>query len=468
MNAKPQKLKFTEKLGFGLGEVPSIGGAIISSFLVMFYTDQVGMNPGVIGTMIFISRIMDGITDLIAGTVVDKTRTKWGKARPWLLWLCVPTGLAYILTVLIPLNASPTVQLVYAFLTYNLYVSILYTMTGVAKAALMPRMSMDGVERGKLARFSLFFGMGGAVAGMAVTFPFIMKMGGNVRAWRTVFIVYGILITLSLFISFLTTKEYVTDVGASEPQTEKGKNKGTFIEGIKLFAKNKYCVLAVGTMLILNVALNVGNNCQTYIYTYVMNDQMMMTTMNLFNLIPMLIGIMFLSGWSLRTFGKRNSVFVGAGMQILGYFILFIATGTMNTALFAAGIVIKALGSGPLSVPINVLSADAIDYGEYKFGKRIEGVSSSVVTFSNKISQGIGTAILGWTLSLTGFVANEVQSGSVIMGLRSLFSLVPLIMLVALVIIFVAFYDYDKKESEVVGNLMQRRGQTASGSPEGN
>ena len=284
-----QKVSFGEKLGYGLAEMPGAANSVLAAFLTMFYTDSIGMAAGAVGTMFLISRIFDGITDLIAGTIVDRTRTKWGKARPWLLWTCVPVSLALILIFWVSQNASPTVQLVYAFVTYNLFSSIMYTMVGVAKAALMPLMTQAIMSRAGLASFSLLIGLGGTILGCSVTFPFVFALGGDVRAWRLVFIFYGIITTVSLIASFLLTKERVTSVEVA--QSEGGGEKISFIEGLKLFVANKYFLFTMFAMFAVQFTLQINSGSQTYFYTYVMGDSMLTASLNLVNLIPTLFSI---------------------------------------------------------------------------------------------------------------------------------------------------------------------------------
>ena len=126
MNTKENgKLKLSERLAYAIGGLPEVANSIIAAFLTMFYTDNIGLAAGMVGTMFFISKLFDGISDLVAGTIVDHTRTKWGKARPWLLWLSVPTGLSLALIFFIPQNGSSTMQLIYAFVTYNLYTNFI-------------------------------------------------------------------------------------------------------------------------------------------------------------------------------------------------------------------------------------------------------------------------------------------------------------------------------------------------------
>lgn len=456
---KKEKLSILERIGYGLGDLAGVGNSLLAAFLTMFYTDSIGMAAGAVGTMFFISKLFDGITDLIAGTIVDKTKTRWGKARPWLLWLSVPTGLSLALIFWVPVNASETVKLVYAFLTYNLFSSILYTMVGVAKTSLMPLITQDGEQRGSLAIFATIFGLGGTLLGCSMTFPFVNVLGGNVMAWRIAFIVYGVLVTLGLLASFAFTKERVEAVeDVVSHAIGKEKEVVSFKEGVKLFVKNKYFLFALFVTVMVQLNLNMNSGSQTYFYTYVMGNQMLMMSLNLVNLIPMVIGIVFLSGPMLKIFGKKKCVYIGAGGQIVGFVLKGIAGMTANVPLLIAGTVVGSLASAPMSIPIQILSADAVDYGEYLFNKRIEGIGSAIGSFSNKLSAGLAAAIVGWALQLTGYVANGVQSASTNFAITGLFAWGPALLLVVILIVFKLVYHYDEEEPKVMAELNRRKG----------
>ncbi|MDD3404142.1 MAG: glycoside-pentoside-hexuronide (GPH):cation symporter [Hespellia sp.] len=450
------KLKFTERLAFGLGELPGTANAIIAAFLTMFYTDNVGMAAGAVGTMFFVSKLFDGITDLIAGNIVDKTQTKWGKARPWLLWLSIPTGLALALIFWVPQDGSQTAKMIYAFVTYNLFTSILYTMVGVAKNSLMPLMTQDGLERGKLAVFSLIFGLGGAILGCSATFPFVFAMGGDITAWRIVFAIYGAVVTVGLILSFALSYEHVQSVEASVNDGHKVE-KLSFVEGVKNFCKNKYFIFSLFMTVIVNFAVQINSSSQTYFYTYSMNNPLLMTSLSLVSLVPTVIGIVFLAAPSLKKFGKKGSVYVGAIGQIVGYALRGLAAVTMNMPLLIAGTIICGLATGPLSVPVNTLAADAVDYGEFLTNKRIEGMGSAIISFSQKLSTGLAAGMVGWVLALTGYVANETQSAVTNFGITTLFSWLPLVLLIIVIICFKAFYHYDREVDEVMAELNKRK-----------
>lgn len=458
MNTK-YKLTFLNKLGYGLGEIPGAMNAVIAAFLTMFYTDSVGMAAGAVGTMFFISKLFDGISDLIAGSIVDKTKSKWGKARPWLMWLSVPTGLALALIFWVPQNGSDTVKMVYAFITYNLFTAVLYTMIGVAKAALMPLMTQEGVERASLATWSILFGLGGSMLCCSITFPFIFAVGGDIAAWRIVFAVYGVVTAVGLLLSFTFTKENVQSV---ESVVSNGEvEKMSFVDSVKNFVKNKYFIFALAMTVVVNFAVQINSGSQTYFYTYVMNDPMLTTTLNLANLVPMVISVMFIAGPCIKKFGKKKSVYIGAGGQVFGYILRTAAAYSMNVPLLAVGTVICSLFAGPLSVPVNMLTADAVDYGEYLTNKRIEGIGSSVVSFSQKISAGFSAGCVGWILGLTGYVANEVQNAATNFGIIFMFTWLPIILLAITMLAFRFVYKYDEEEAGVLAELERRKNEIA-------
>lgn len=455
-NEKTGNLKITEKLAFGLGELPGAASSILGAFLTMFYTDSVGMAAGAIGTMFFISKLLDGITDLIAGNIVDRTKSKWGKARPWLLWTSVPIGLALLAIFFVPQTASSNGKLIYAFITYNLFNSILYTMVGVAKSSLMPLMTQDGLGRASLAKYSIVFGLGGSILGCSITFPFIMALGGNITAWRIVFAVYGLITTIGLILSFALSKEHVKSVEETINKDIKIE-KITFKEGVKNFCKNKYFIFTLFINIFLNFSLQLNSSSQLYFYTYTMNDAMLATSLNLVTLIPLILGIIFLSGPILKKFGKKRSIYIGAGGQIVSYILRGIAAITMNIPLLILGTIIGGLSTGPLTIPLGTLAADAVDYGEYLTNKRIEGTGSAIVTFSAKISSGLAAGVVGWVLSLTGYIANQSQNSITNFGITCMFIWIPAIFLVIIIISFKLFYNYDNEVDGVMAELERRK-----------
>lgn len=454
MHTNEHRLTFPEKMSFALGELPNAMSSILSAFLTMYYTDSIGMAAGAVGTMFFISKIFDGITDLIAGNIVDQTKTKWGKARPWLLWLSVPTGLALALIFFIPAEGSAVTQMIYAFVTYNLYNSVMFTMVGCAKNSLMALMTQNSTDRMSLSKYNTLFGLGAVMVGAAVTFPFINQMGGNILAWKIVFSIYGFITTLGLLFAFFNSHEYVESV---ESAVYGESRKISFSGKMKYLFTNKYFIFALVINVLVNFAIQINSASQTYFYTYSMNDVNLTTSMNLVSLIPMVLGLLFFAGPCMKFFGKKGSFYIGASGHCIGSVICGIAAASGNTSVLAAGLIIKNLCSGPMSVPVGILVADSIDYGEYLNNRRLEGMGTAAVTFSQKISSGLASGCVGWILALTGYVANTVQDTPAITGINLMFCYMPLIAAAICMIAFRFFYHYDQDEKEVLETLARRK-----------
>lgn len=448
------KLKLREKMAYGIGELPNTMVSVLAAFLTMFYTDNVGMAAGAVGTMFFVSKIFDGVTDLLAGYLVDQTRTKWGKARPWLLWLSVPIGLSLALIFFIPVDGSPKMKLIYAFVTYNLYNSILYTMVGCAKNALMPLMTQRAEERMSLSKYNTLFGLGGVMIACSVTFPFVNRMGGDVRAWKIVFIVYGLITVCGLLFAFTNCKEYVTSV--EKVQTETAE-KIKFSEGIKLFFHNKYFIFTLVVFFLVQFSTQINSASQTYFYKYSMADAGLISVMNLVSLVPMLISVLILPSILLKHFGKKHMVYLGAGIHLVTSIFLGVAASIHNVPIMIIATVLKNLSVGALSIPVGILSADAVDYGEYISNKRIEGLGVSVITVAQKVATGVAAGSVGWILQLTGYVGDGSQSAATINGINMLFCYIPAIVFVLILVLFKIFYHYDEEEKVVLEELARRK-----------
>lgn len=451
-----RKLKFTEKLSYGIADLPEAANSIIAAFLTMFYTDNIGLAAAAVGTMFFISKLFDGISDILAGILIDKTRTKWGKARPWLLWLSVPTGLSIALIFFIPQGGSKTAQMIYAFVTYNLFTSIMFTITGIARSSLLALMTQDFRERGSMASFGMFFGLAGTILGCSFTFPLIFKLGGDVRAWRILFGIYGVIVAAGLLAGFFMSKEYVTSVEAATGE----ETKISFGEGIKLFFTNKYLILALVATVLVNFVTQINSCSQTYFYKYTMGDEMLTTTLNLVSILPILIGIVVLVGPCMAKFGKKKCMYIGIWGQMIGFLLRGVAGMTQNIPLLIVGTVIGGSVTGLLAVPVSTLFADGIDYGEYKTNRRIEGMGSAITSFSQKISSGLAQASVGWILGITGYISGQaVQSGATNMGIITMYSWMPVIMLFITFFILKFCYKYENIADDVLKELESRKAQ---------
>ena len=290
--------------------------------------------------------------------------------------------------------------------------------------------------------------------GCSLTFPLVFKLGGNITAWRILFVIYGAIVTIGLLAGFFFSKEYVTSV---ESVVDSVQDKVSFKEGIKLFFTNKYLILALVATVLVNFVTQINSSSQTYFYTYTMGNAMLTTTLNLVSILPILLGIVVLVGPCMAKFGKKNCMYIGIVGQLLGSIIRGIAGMTQSVPMLVAGTVISGAVTGLLAVPVSTLFADGIDYGEYKSNKRIEGMGSAITSFSQKISSGIALASVGWVLALTGYIQGEVQSSMTNMGIITLYSWLPAIVLVIIFVIIRFCYHYDKEAEMVITELERRK-----------
>lgn len=345
-------------------------------------------------------------------------------------------------------------KLIYAFVTYNLYTTIMFTITGIARNALLPLMTQDMKERNIFATVGMFFVVGGISARCSFTFPLIFALGGDIHAWRMLFSIYGVIVTFGLLLCFFCTKERVTSV---ESVQNANVEKIGLLEGIKLFVKNKYLLFALGMTFLVQLFQQIPSGVGTYYFTYTFGNPLLMGTIGMVNLVATIIGIGVITEIAISKFGKRKCFYIGAAFQVVAMIVRGISGFTLSIPLLYVGAILSGLFMGMMSVPVGTLVADGIDYGEYIQNKRIEGIGSSINSFSSKIGAGIGAAMTGWVLAATGFVANATQNMATNMGIIILYSFAPAVILIIMIVLFKACYHYDEIADDVVKELSRRK-----------
>ena len=235
-----------ERFCYGCGDFGcNIIYTAMSAFLLFYYTDYAGVSAAAVGTIMLISRVFDGVSDIIMGTIVDHTRSKYGKARVWMLRMCVPSALAGILLFSVPTSLGSTAKLVYVFITYNLVSIVVYTAINVPYSSLNALMTQDPYERSVLSIFRNLLATAGTLLINLVTLPMVEFFGDNAAAWTKTFVVLGVLAIVAFLLTFIGTKERVHAVFELNGEAE----KISFVDGIKALFVNKYrimmtCVLA--------------------------------------------------------------------------------------------------------------------------------------------------------------------------------------------------------------------------------
>lgn len=432
-NKVPIVNKFAYALGTGAG---NIYNQIAAAFLLQYYTDTALIGAGAIATMFLVCRVFDGISDFVMGALIDKTNSKFGKARPWLLISAPLMLVGMFLLMNVPAGASYGGKLVYAYVTYIFMNCIIYTIYGISNTAMIALMTNNPKEHTMLATFqSLGNNIIGLIAGSAIT-PLVMATG-----WRMASIVLGVITMVLILFSALINKEIGTGNETDGIPVRQSDPMGEQLKGV-LRNKYFYLLVLIGTFPLLMNANTVG--AQIYYCNIVLENPDFMSTMMFVSQFPGII-IMFLMPYIANKYSKQVFLLLGSVLLIVGFAITGFAGA--NTTLLIVGTVIRALGAGPVISGIFALIPDVVNYGEWKFGTRSEGLISSAQSIGSKVGIGLGSALTGWILAAVHYNPKEAPTKAVIEAIKFDFTWLGVI-ISAIILVIVLFMNVEKYAPE--------------------
>ncbi|EKS4344348.1 MFS transporter [Clostridium botulinum] len=450
VNNDPNKemINFSEKLGYGLGDFAcNLVWNSLSMFILYFYTDVMGMRAAIISTLMLVVRIIAGFMDIASGIVVDKTKTKYGKARPWILWMAIPFGISTILLFSIP-NIGENGKLAYVVITYVL-LNAIYTAINIPYGVLNSLMTQDQNERSEINIYRMFCSTAGSLCVSVLVLPLVSLFGGEQSAWIITFAIFGIVATFMFFLTFKTTKERVTAVNE-----EKSQNI-SFKDGMRALIQNKYWIIIVLLLVVLFMNMGIMGGSMIYYAQYILNDKKLVAGLSIAQNIPTLIVMLTIAMPLIKKYGKRNTAILGSIIFILGS--LFALIDLTSVKLIYISIIVKGTGTALISATIFALLADTIEYGEWKTNVRTEGLVYSAGNFGLKIGIGLGTAIVGWLLAFSNYNgSSKVQTDTAINAINILFIWLPMI-LSGVQIILLKFYKLDKIYPNIISDLKKRK-----------
>ncbi len=432
-----EKISLKERTAYGMSEFAgSLMWGMVGSYLLIFYTDVAHLSAAVVGTMFLLSRIWDAVNDIMMGMIVDRTKSKWGKCRPYFLWMCVPLATLLVLTFTAP-DLGTTGKFVYAVVTYNM-LNMLYTSVCIPINAILPRITNDADQRNILAAFRTVGAMlGNCLAGM-ITLQLVNSFGGGSAKsgyFRTALFFGTIVILLFLFV-FRNIHERVEMDGMEAEKKEKLSLKDELLA----CKGNIPWLIATGFSFLFNLYTTMRGAGLVYYMTYYLGNEGLVVTVNMMGLL-MILAMVVLPGLAQR-FGRKNTMIVGTAITLAGHII--VAISGRNIPLLLVGTAIQSFFLGISSGLMYTLIADASDYATWTTGIRAEGFLSSACAFASKLGTGIGSAAGAWILALGGYVANaNTQSSSALAAIRFNYTAVPVI--VALLdILLLVFWNLDK------------------------
>ena len=446
--------KVGERVSYGLGDFGcNIIYTAMSAFLLFYYTDYAGVSAFAVGAIMMISRVFDGISDLIMGVIVDRTKSRFGKARPWLLRMCVPFAIAGVLLFSVPSTWSDTPKLIYVFITYNLVSTVIYTAINVPYSALNALMTQDPYERSVLSIFRNLLATAGTLTINTFTLPLVEFFGDNPAAWTKTFMVFGVVAIIAFMINFLGTKERVVSVS----DMQNGEHKDVpFIAGVKALFVNKYWILMTLMLALFFLMYAINGGSTVYYAKDILGDKDLVATINgIFNVVQIL-GMFFIA-MLVKKYGKRNIFALGLVLDIVG--ILFLHYLHSEMWMIVVSSLIRGIGNACGGATMWAMVSDTIDYGEWKTGDRTEGLVNSACSFGWKIGNGLGSALLGLILEIGGYVGTAaVQSAEALEAIEFSFIWVPVMVYVSgLVIMY--FFKLDKEFPQIIKDLENRKKQ---------
>ncbi len=447
-------LSFGEKVGYGLGDMASnFYMGFFGLFLLYYYTDVFGISPAAAATMLLVTKIVDAVSDPAMGLIADRTNSRWGKYRPYLLWVAVPyAALGYLL--FFGPELSDTGKLVYAYVTYTL-VMLAYTAINVPYSALLAVISPVAEERTKATQFRFVFASLGTLSVGALATPLVRWLGGEdeLLGFRLTIVLFAVLSVLIFWVTFATTRERI------RPRPHRSGVR----EDMAALVNNRSWVILVFTGILVVVGLVARFASIVFYLKYYLADDgsriFLFFDRTAFltscGLIGQLIGALLTPMLAAR-FEKHQLVL---GMNLL-HAMLLAACYVVPPDQFALIVVLHSIGILTFGVIITLLFSmytDCAEYGEWRTGKNTAGLTVSASMFSLKFGSAVGGALPGFMLAWFGFVANEAQTELAITGIRLMFNLLPAVFFLAGGLMMI-FYRIDRATlSRIEGELHARR-----------
>ena len=437
MNDK-RYLKWYNKIGYGSGDIAgNVIYAFLSTFMMFYLTESVGMNVGIVGTLMAVSKLFDGVTDIFFGSMIDKTHTKMGKARPWMIFGFIGCAIALVALFAVPTSWGDTAQYIYFFITYTLLNAVFYTANNIAYASLTALVTKNSAERVQLGSIRFIFAFGTSLLIQYFTFDIVELLGGGAEGWKWVAVIYAVIGLITNTISGLSVKELPAeelDETCDKGEQEK-EEKYTMWQAAKLLFSNKYylmiCATYVGTQLYASM-LNMG----AYFMKYVLGNENLLGDFSLAINIPLIAGLL-ITPWLVKKMkGMYKINLIGYVIAIIGRALVIVAGYMQNLPLMLAFTALAALGTSPLQGDLNALIASCSEYTFLTKGKRIDGTMYSCSSFGIKVGGSIGTAVCGWRLDMAGFVESAAsQTASAMNMLHVVYLWLPMVMNIIVIIV---------------------------------
>ena len=422
-------LKWYHKIGYGAGDIAgNCVYALLTAFMMIYLTDTIGLSMGIVSTLIAASKIFDGVSDFFFGRMIDKTKSKMGKARPWMLWAYLGCAVTLVACFSIPTSWGKTAQYIFFFLSYTLLNAVFFTANNIAYASLTALITKNTSERVQIGSFRFIFAFATKIVIEAVTIFAVSWLGGGVMGWRLIAIIYAVLGLITNTLSVFSVKELPEEESDAE---DKKENELTFLQSFRVLLKNKYYVIICCSYILTQLYASVIG-MGTYYAKYILGNEEIFSTLSLAINITMVVALTALPYVIKKLGGMYQLNIWGYVLAALGRIGVMVAAYMGSLPLMLAFTAVSTIGIAPLQGDLNALIASCSEYTTLTTGHRLEGMMYSCSSLGIKIGGALGTAICGWLLDAAGYVENAaVQTVATVNMLNFLYLWMPVILCAA-------------------------------------
>lgn len=432
-----------QRVGYGVADTASnLIWQMVTLYLMFFYTDVMELPATHVGIMFLVTRLVDGVTDVLMGIVIDNTNTKWGKSRPYFLWGAIPFGIISILTFYVP-DFGPTGRLIWAYATY-MGLSFMYTVVNIPLSSILPALSNDPHERTMLATTRMIFSFVGATIISTVAMPMVDMLGGGDKS-------HGYFITMCIWSVVATALFLFTFKNVEEKHTVKAERIG--LASFKALKGNTpWFVFAFNIILMWGSIFFQGGALIYYVTYNLAKPELVAVIAGITAFVPM-IGTFATPFFSKRM--RKINVFLIASSIVLAGTLLMLLSGPNALALMASTFVM-AFGFGMRQCIYFSMQADPVDYGEWKNGVDASGLICAANGFIGKVSFAVAGMAAGWLLSTNGYVPNQEQTPEALEAIKLCYFIIPMGFVIASMILMKTMYNLDFELPRIRKDLDER------------
>jgi len=433
------KLSLKSKLGFGVGEFSSSIFFTLTSFWLMnFLTDEVRLSAAIAGTALLVGKIWDAVIDPLIGYISDKTKSRWGRRRPYLLFFAIPFGAAFVLMFRNPDIASQGGKFVWAMLTYIFFCTV-YSFTNIPYNALLPEMTTDYNERTSISGFKQLFAVIGTLLGAGAAMPLMALFAGRTAGFIGMSAIFGFLAALSLIVTFFSVKE---------PKVLEKQQSKNVMRSLKDVFSNKPFMLILTTWFANSTAVAIMQTMLIYYYKYLIRDESAVTLAMITLLVTTMITIP-LWVWLCKKIGKKIAYFSGMTLTLAAVMVFAFFADKLGSIPALVLMALAGVGFSSHYVSPWAIVPDTIEYGYSETGRRSEGVYYSLWTFVIAVGGAFAGFLVGQGLSIFGYVPDVTQTSQSVLGIRLIIGILPGVFIVIANVVL-AIYPLNKKRYEQV------------------